>query len=144
VKRVLFVAMCIALSLVPVSATRPIASPTLAEMAHAWFGYDDHRQFVRLDLKADGTGTLVWLWNVGESPTIFDIPKWEWNSSKWKLDLSIRPRRLVNKDVWMRVENAGSDQIKISFGDKRKKWDREVTLMNERDVLAKLKAATVN
>jgi hypothetical protein len=37
----------------------------------------------------------------------------------------------------------GWDQIKISFGDKRERWDREVTLMNERDVLEKLKAATV-
>ena len=60
-----------------------------------------------------------------------------------RLDFSIRARRLAYKNIWLRVENAGWDQIKISFGDKREKWDREVTLMNEPDVLEKLKAATV-
>jgi hypothetical protein len=35
------------------------------------------------------------------------------------------------------VEDAGWDQIKVSFGDKREKWESEVTLMNEREILAK-------
>jgi hypothetical protein len=128
-------AVCLPL---PIWATRPITPPTEAQMTHAWFGYDNHRNFVRLDLEADGTGTLTWLQLGGESRTVFDIPKWEWNSSNWKLDLPIRARRLAYKDVWLRVDNAGWDQIKISFGDKRQKWDREVTLMNESDVLTKL------
>ena len=75
--------------------------------------------------------------------TVFDILKWEWDASKWKLNFSIRPRRLQEKNVWLRVEKAGWDEIVISFGDKSAKWDREAKLMREREVLEKLKAATI-
>lgn len=142
-KRLLLIAMVAAFVVVPISATRPIMPPTQAEMAHAWFGYDNYRSFVRLNLKADGKGTVAWLQLGAETPTVFDILKWEWNPEKWKLDLSVRPRRLDYRDVWLRIENAGWDEVAISFGNKREKWERKATLMNEPAVLDRLKAATV-
>jgi hypothetical protein len=127
----------------PVIATQWVSPPTREQMTGAWFGFDNHRNFLRLDLKADGSGTLVWLQLGGQSRSVFDIPKWEWTAGKRKLDVSVKPRTSQYEDIWLRVENAGWSEIAISFGGKRLKWDRTAKLMNERMVLDNLKAATV-
>lgn len=140
----MLIAVLLLFAALPISATRKIPAPTRAQMIGAWFGFNNHDDFLRLNLKADGSGTLVWLQLGGESRSVYEIPKWEWNEAKWKLDFMVKGRTGQEEEMWVRVKSAGHREIELSCGGKILNWKREATLRKESEVLTKLKAATVD
>jgi hypothetical protein len=142
-KKFVLLAIVLTIGIIPTSATRKIPAPTREEMVGAWFGYNDYDEFLRLNLKADGTGTLVWLELGSEGRSIYDIPKWEWSRENWKLDFTVKGRTANDEEISIRVKRVGYHEIDLSLSGKHLNWKREANLRKESEVLRRLKAATI-
>lgn len=137
------VIICLLATIIAISAlaSRPINLPGKEELVGDWVGYDEsYVDFYRLNLRADGTGSIVVLYPDGE--TIAHDLTWELMPRKLFIHPSQKEKSA--EKAKFSVSGYGFEHIDIRFRPAGQGWDSTVALLNEKSLKAKIAASAKN
>ena len=118
--------------------TRP-RPPKISDVAGAWSGYSDHRDFFCLDLDTNGTGyvSITWLSPDNPPPDVYRITRWR--LAEWSVEADVEPVTRDAEPMKLKSITCGHRSIECEFGTTN--WSNRVELFNESDWQAQTKRA---
>jgi hypothetical protein len=108
--------------------TRP-RPPKASDVAGAWSGYSNHRDFVRLEFKPSGTGyvSITWLLPDDPPPDVYRITRWR--LSEWSVEADVEPVTRGAEPMNFKSIRYGHRSIECEFGSTN--WSHRAELFGE-------------
>lgn len=123
----------------PALTDTPALPPKVSEVAGAWSGYSDHRDFVRLEFDTNGTGyaSITWILPNNPPPDVYRITRWR--LFEWSIEADIEVMSKTAAPMRFTKLRFGFLSIECEFGGAD--WSHRAQLFSDKDWQAQMKRA---
>ena len=112
----------------------PARPPSASDVLGTWFGYStDQLEFLRLELRSNGTGLLGVSYLPDSSPALYTVDTWRLKD--WCLELVVSPTTTNSEPIAVRQVRYDVQSLGFEFGGINLNWKRAATLFREKDFL---------
>ena len=113
--------------------------PKASDVAGAWSGYSNHRDFIHLEFDTNGGGyvSIAWLLPDDPPPEVYRITRWR--LSDWSVEAEVEPSTRDAEPMRLRSIRYGHRSIDCEFGTTN--WNHRAELFRESDWQAQTKRA---